>query len=82
VREGDRPDPMTIALERLQALVTARIPDLDRVIVRRRREPCRVVREGDRADSMTMVLERLQALVTARIPDLDRVVGRRRREPC
>src|SRR5271156_2030833 len=50
-----------MALERLQALATACIPDLDRAVVRRRREPCRVVREGDRVDRTAMALERLQA---------------------
>jgi hypothetical protein len=39
-----------MALGRPQALATACIPDLDRVVIRRRREPCRVVREGDRPD--------------------------------
>ena len=31
-----------MALERLQARATACVPDLDRPVVRRRREPCRV----------------------------------------
>ena len=35
-----------MALERLQALATARVPDLGRVVVGRRREPGRVVGEG------------------------------------
>ena len=33
-------------LKRLEAVAAACIPDLDRSIVRRRREPGRVVREG------------------------------------
>lgn len=39
-----------MALERLQGLTTVGVPDLDCTVVRRRREPGRVVREGDRAD--------------------------------
>ena len=35
-----------MALERLEALAAARIPDLDRLVVRRRRQPGRVVGEG------------------------------------
>ena len=64
-----------MALERLQALAAARVPDLDRPVVRRRRQPCRVVREGDRRDPIAMALERLQALAAARIPDLDGLVA-------
>ena len=71
-----------MTLERLQALATARIPDLDCAVVRRRRQPCRVGREGHRVDRITMALERLQVLATTRIPDLDRLVARRRRQPC
>src|SRR6266478_4918178 len=71
-----------MALERLQARATARIPYLDCAVVRRRRQPCRVVREGDRGDVTAMALERLQARATARIPYLDCAVVRRRRQPC
>ena len=35
-----------MALKRLQALAAARVPDLDRLIIGRRREPGRVVGEG------------------------------------
>ena len=35
-----------MALERLEALAAARIPDLDRLVVRCRRQPGRVVGEG------------------------------------
>jgi len=35
-----------MALERLQARAAADIPDLDRVVVRRRRQLRRIVREG------------------------------------
>jgi hypothetical protein len=68
--------------KRLQAGAAARIPDLNRLVGRRRREPCRVVREGHGPDLTAMPLERRQAGAAARIPDLNRLVGRRRREPC
>ena len=48
-------------MKRLQALAAAGIPDLDRVIVRRRREPARVAREGYGRNSTAVALERLQA---------------------
>ena len=48
-------------LERLQAGPAAGVPDLDRAVVRRRRQPGRVVREGDRPDRIAVALERLQA---------------------
>src|SRR2546421_12856005 len=64
MRKGDRADETAMALERLQALATACIPDLDRAIDRRRREPCRVMRKGDRPDPTAMALERLQARIT------------------
>src|SRR5438270_302320 len=82
--EGHRPDVTSMALERLEALATARIldldcpvaaarvPCLDRPVVRRRRQPRRIVGEGHRPDHIAMALERLEALVTARIPNLDR----------
>ena len=38
------------------------VPDLDSPVVRRRREPGRVVRKGDGADPIAMPLERRQAL--------------------
>src|SRR5438477_610168 len=71
-----------MALERLQALATARIPDLDRAVIRRRREPCRIMGEDDAVSHKAMAIERLLALSTARIRDLDRAVVRRRCEPC
>jgi len=37
-----------MALERLEAVATAHIPDLDRLVGRCRREPGRVVGEGRR----------------------------------
>jgi len=67
-----------MALERLQARATADIPDLDRVVERRRRQLRRIVREGYRVNRTAMALERLQARAAADIPDLDRVVVRRR----
>src|SRR5690349_10514205 len=69
-----------MALEGLQARPAARIPDLDRLVPRRRRQLGRVVREGYRVDRTAMALERLQARPAARIPDLDRLVPRRRRQ--
>lgn len=57
VREGDRRDRIAVALERLQGLATACIPDFDRLVVRRRHQPGRVVREGDRPDPITVALE-------------------------
>ena len=68
-------------LKRLEAVAAARIPDLDRAVARRRREPGRVVREGDRQDGVAVPLENLEAVAAARIPDLNRSVVRRRREP-
>ncbi|KAK3216193.1 hypothetical protein GRF29_8g2546179 [Pseudopithomyces chartarum] len=70
-----------MALERLQARAAARIPDLDRPVVRCRGEPRRVVGEGHRVDGTAMAPERLQARAAARIPDLDRPVVRCRGEP-
>jgi hypothetical protein len=49
-----------MALERLQARAAAGVPDLDGAIVRRRRQPGRVVREGHRLDDIAMALECLQ----------------------
>ena len=37
---------ITVALEHLQARAAVSIPDLDGLVMRRRRQPCRVVREG------------------------------------
>jgi len=37
---------IALALERLQARAAVSIPDLDGLVMRRRRQPCRVVREG------------------------------------
>ena len=63
-------------LKRLEAVAAARIPDPDRSIERRRREPGRVVREGHRLDGAAMPLKRLEAVATAYIPDLDRIIER------
>ena len=52
---------MAMALERLEALATACIPDFDRLVGGRGREPGRVVGEGDRVNAMAMALKRLEA---------------------
>jgi hypothetical protein len=49
----------TAGLERRDALARCSIPDLDRLIVRRRRESCRIVRPSHGIDSVAMPLERL-----------------------
>ena len=48
------------SVERLQTRAAARIPHLDGPVVRRQRQPGRVVREGHQANPITMALERLQ----------------------
>src|SRR5436309_3349124 len=50
-----------MALERLEALAAASIPDLDRVVAPRLRQLGRVVREGPCPDPLAMALERLEA---------------------
>jgi hypothetical protein len=50
-----------MVLECLQACAAVSIPDLDGPVIRRRRQPCRVVREGHGLDTTAMALERLQA---------------------
>ena len=52
-----------MALERLQAGATAGVPDLDRVVVRARRQPAPVLREHYRADRRAVAFERLQASI-------------------
>jgi hypothetical protein len=59
---GDR---IVEALERLQARAAAGVPDLDGPVVRRRRQPGRVVREGHGVDRTAMALERLHARAAA-----------------
>jgi len=46
-----------MALEGLETLSAVRVPDLDRLIVRRRREPGRVVGEDHRVDETAVALE-------------------------
>jgi hypothetical protein len=50
-----------MALKRLQARAAMSILDLDGPVVRRRRQPRRVVREGYGGDIVAIALERLQA---------------------
>ena len=52
-------------LDRLQARAAVSIPDLDGAVVRRRRQPGRVVREGYGPDPIAMALERLQTRTPA-----------------
>src|SRR5438552_16162816 len=81
MQEGYQVDGATMALKRLEARAAAGVPDLDRAVVRRRREPGRVVREGHRRDGAAVALERLQARAAASAPVLDRTDVRRRRVP-
>ena len=60
--------------ERLQALAAVCVLDLDRAVIRRRRQPRRVVGEGHRVDGTAVALERLQALAAVCVLDLDRAV--------
>jgi hypothetical protein len=50
---------------RVQTRAAARIPDLDGLVLGRRRQPRRVVREGHRGDITARALERLQARAPA-----------------
>jgi hypothetical protein len=60
-RKAHQAGQIAMALERLQARAAAGVPDLDGVVVGRRRQPSRVVQEGHGVDLIPMALERLQA---------------------
>jgi hypothetical protein len=74
MQEGNWPDPIAMALERLEAGAAAGILDLDCLIVWPWYNLYAVMQKGNWPDPTAIALERLKASAAASILDLDYVI--------